>query len=133
MTPVAASIETQKPVASLPFRAGTMSGSSSSSQRSSGSERQIRPRAWHAMNVIGLGRHELGGHAQIALVLAVGIVADDDHPTGLKLPERTFERCRHFGNGAHGREMIAQAILQTASIAAGAHPGVHARFARPSV
>ena len=54
VTPVAASIETQKPVASLPFLAGTMRGSSSSSQRSSGSERQIRPRAWHAMNVTAL-------------------------------------------------------------------------------
>ena len=54
VTPVAASIETQKPVASLPFRAGTMSGKSSSSQRSPGSERQISPRASHAMNVIAL-------------------------------------------------------------------------------
>ena len=54
VTPVAASIDTQKLVASLPLRPGTISGRSSSSQRSSGSERQIRPRAWHAMNVISL-------------------------------------------------------------------------------
>src|ERR671936_498970 len=51
---------------------------------------------------------ELRGHADVALVLAVGVVTDDDHAPRLKLPERAFERCRHFRNGAHGRRMIAQ-------------------------
>ena len=55
VTPVAASIETVNPVASVPSFAGTISGSSSSSQRSSGSETQISPRAWQAMNAIASG------------------------------------------------------------------------------
>src|SRR5205823_4680473 len=33
------------------------------------------------------GRHALGGHDQIALVLAILIVHDDDHPTGAQLGE----------------------------------------------
>ena len=52
VTPVRASIETVKPVASQPSLAGTISGSSSSSQRWDGSERQISPRASQAMNAI---------------------------------------------------------------------------------
>ena len=52
VTPVAASIDTVKPVASLPLLCGTISGSCSSSQRCDGSDRQINPRASHAMKAI---------------------------------------------------------------------------------
>src|SRR6476469_1627006 len=52
VTPVRASIDTVKPVASQPSLAGTISGSSSSSQRWDGNERQISPRASQAMNAI---------------------------------------------------------------------------------
>ena len=55
VTPVRASIDTVKPVASQPSLAGTISGRSSSSQRSDGSDRQIRPRASQAMNAMLAG------------------------------------------------------------------------------
>ncbi len=109
VTPVAASIETVNPVASEPWLAGTISGRSSSSQRSSGSARQISPRAWQAMNAIACLGDELGRHAQVALVLAVGVVAHDDHPARLELSERATELAGHFGDGAHGRRIIAGA------------------------
>jgi hypothetical protein len=34
------------------------------------------------MKLIASGRHAVGGHEQVALVLAVLVVHDDDHPPG---------------------------------------------------
>ena len=39
-----------------------------------------------------LGRGELGGHRQVALVLAVLVVADDDHPAAADLLDRFLDR-----------------------------------------
>ena len=39
-----------------------------------------------------LGRDELGGHREVALVLAVLVVADDDHPAGAHVVEGLLDR-----------------------------------------
>ena len=56
----------------------TMSGSDSSSRRGPSTGMQITPLVWRIMNAIGSGVTLLGGHDEVALVLAVGVVDDDD-------------------------------------------------------
>jgi hypothetical protein len=54
----------------------------SCAQRSRVSDRQTRPRAWRDHEV-DVGRpHQLGGHDQVAFVLAVLVVDDHDHAAG---------------------------------------------------
>ncbi len=50
-----------------------------------------------------LGRRELGGERQIALVLAVLVVADDDHPARADLVQRLFDRCER---STHRNELL---------------------------
>ena len=47
--------------------------------------------------VDGLGRDELGGHAQIALVLTVGRIADHDHLTAADGLDGLFDRAERRG------------------------------------
>ena len=54
--------------------------------------RQIRPRPCVAMKLIALGRHLLGGHREVALVLAILVVDDDDHAAGADGVDRLLDR-----------------------------------------
>ena len=73
-----ASIETVNAVPKFEVFSSTIGGSSSSAQRSSVSARQIRPAALARHEVDRLGRHLLGREHEVALVLAVLVVHDDD-------------------------------------------------------
>ena len=58
-----------------------------------GAERQADPAArLLGHEVDRLGRHELRGHHEVALVLAVLVVADDDHPPRADLLDRLLDR-----------------------------------------
>jgi len=46
----------------------------------------------------GLGRRELCGEDQIALVLAVLVVGEDDHPPGAELVEDLVDRGERAGH-----------------------------------
>ena len=79
VTPSRASIETVNGVSKGDSFLAAMRSRPSSSQRSGVSDRQIEPAPLLGHEVDGLGRRELRGHRQVALVLAVLVVADDDH------------------------------------------------------
>ena len=52
----------------------------------------------------GLGRHELGGHDQVALVLSGLIIGEHDHAAGAELVEDLGDGAEAFGGlGRHGR------------------------------
>ena len=93
VTPSRASMDSQKAVPKFDVLCGDISGRRSASQRSAVSVRQIRPAA--------VGRHEIddfrgdlfGGDGQVAFVLAVFIVNDDQHAPGANFLDR-------FGNGS---------------------------------
>ncbi len=80
VTPRAASMETVNAVPNGEVLSWTIKGSASWRMRSSVSDRQMRPRPCMAMKLMAVGRHLLGGHDQVALVLAVLVVGEDDHP-----------------------------------------------------
>ncbi len=67
------------------------SGISSSSSRSPVIGRQIEPAAVRGHEVDGLGRDLLGGDRQIALVLAILVVDDDDHLPGADRVDRVLD------------------------------------------
>ena len=92
VTPSAASIVTVNAVCSgASFFAGIRCRPSSS-QRSGVSARQIRPARLLGHEVDRLGRRELRREHQVALVLAVLAVADDDHPPAADVLERLLDR-----------------------------------------
>ena len=62
------------------------------SARSGGDGEADEPPAVEGHEVDGLRGHELGRHGEVALVLAVLVVADDDHPAGLDLLQRLLDR-----------------------------------------
>ena len=80
VTPVAASIDTVNAVPCGERLSLTISGRFSCRQRSSVSVRQIEAARVHGHEVDRLGRHEVGGEDEVALVLAVLGVDEDDHP-----------------------------------------------------
>ena len=94
VTPSRASMVTVNGVAWAVSFCSDMSSRPSSSQRSGVSARQIQPRAWRGHEVDGVGRHELGGHHEVALVLAVLVVDDDDHLAGGDVLERLLDAWR---------------------------------------
>ena len=61
--------------------------------------RQISPRPWRAMKLIFVGRRHLRGDDQIALILAVLIVDEDEHPPVLRLIDDLLGR-RQESRGA---------------------------------
>ena len=63
--------------------------------------RQTRPRPILGHEVDGFGRDLLGGHGEVAFVLAVLVVDDDDHAAGANLLQRGFDVAEWGGNG-HG-------------------------------
>ncbi len=98
-----ASIETVNAVPKFEVFSSTIGGSPSSSQRSSVSARQIRPRPSRAMKLIASGVTLLGREDEVALVLPVLVVHDDDELPGredlvaafLDRGERESSRSRH--------------------------------------
>ena len=82
LTSCLASIDTQNAVSNGVVLALTASGISSSSSRWPVIDRQISPRPCFAMKLIASGVTFVGGHRQVAFVLAVLVVDDDDHPAG---------------------------------------------------
>ena len=57
-----------------------------------------------------LGRRELGRNRQVALVLAVGIVDDDDHPALADVLDRFLDRREGRGHG-HPRRLAGEQLL----------------------
>jgi hypothetical protein len=62
----------------------TASGMSNSSSRCPVIDRQICPRPCLAMKLIACGRALRRRHGQVAFVLAIFVVNDDDHAAGLR-------------------------------------------------
>ena len=66
----------------------------------------MRPRPWVAMKLTAVGRDELGRDREVALVLAILVVDDDDEAAGADLLERFVDRGkrrRPAHHGQHGR------------------------------
>ena len=83
-----------------PLRPGScIIGSSRRSTCSSVRVRQMRPRPWVAMKLMASGVTNSRGHAEVALVLAVLVVDEDDHLAGADVVE-----------GARHAESIAAVI-----------------------
>ena len=78
VVPRRASIDSVKAVPSAEVFIGDIGGRCRSSQRSSVSARQIRPRPYLAMKLIGFGRDLLRRQGEVAFVLAVFVVHQDD-------------------------------------------------------
>ncbi len=89
--PSAASIDSVKLVRRSRSVSLTISGRRSCVQRSRVSVRQIRPRPKRAMKLMSSGRTQLGGHQQVAFVLAVLVVDDDDHLAGGEVGEDVLD------------------------------------------
>ena len=79
VTPRRPSMASVKAVPWTEVLIGDISGRWSSSQRSSVSGRQIRPRRVLGHEVDGFGGDFFGGHGEVAFVFAVFVVDEDDH------------------------------------------------------
>ena len=88
VTPSRASTETVKAVCRRASLWAVMGGRLSSAQRCGVRHRQTSPRPSLAMKLTLLGGRELRGHREVALVLAVLVVADDDHLALAQIVER---------------------------------------------
>ena len=93
-----ASIETVKAVPKFEVFSSTIGGSSSSSQRSSVRARQIEPAPLAGHEVDRLGRDLLGREHEVALVLAVLVVHDDDELPGAKVFAGLLDRGERPGH-----------------------------------
>ena len=87
-----ASIDTQNAVSRRDELSRDLSGISSSSSRSGVIARQIRPRPCFDHEVDGLRRDLRRRHRQIAFVLAILVVDDDDHLAGANRLEGVLDR-----------------------------------------
>ena len=94
VTPSRASIVTVNGVSCADSFLAAISSSPSSSQRSGVSARQIQPPAWRVMKLIASGVTNCGRHHEVALVLAVLVVDDDDHLAGGDVLQRLLDRWR---------------------------------------
>ena len=92
VTPSRASIETVKAVSCREEFDAAISGSPSASSRSPGSARQISPRPCVAMKLIGVRRAHLRRDHQVALVLAVLVVDQDEHPAVARVLDDLLDR-----------------------------------------
>ena len=101
VTPSRASIETVNAVCRRASLRSVIGGRLSSAQRCGVSVRQMRPRPYFGHEVDLLGRRELGRHREVALVLAVLVVTDDDHLALAQVVE----------GGLDGRERLARLRL----------------------
>ena len=90
--PSRASIETVNAVSYGDWLCETISRSPSSSQRSGVEREADQPAAVGGHEVDGLGRDELGGHAEVALVLTVGRIADHDQLAARDGRDGLFDR-----------------------------------------
>ena len=93
VTPSAASIDTVKLVPCGEVLSRTIGGRPSCRQRSRVSDRQTSPRACVTMKLMSCGRTSSRGHDQVAFVLAVLVVDDDDHAAGAEFVQQ-------FGDGS---------------------------------
>ena len=91
------------------------------------------------MKLTACGRDGLGGHHEVALVLAVLVVHQDDHPAGAEFVEGLVDGAEAFGRAGHERLLGerfrlfvracgAQKRLVRSSRSAG-HSGRHSRSA----
>ncbi len=100
VTPSTASIDSQNAVPNRDVFIGEISGRCSASQRSGASARQISPRPCVAMKLIASGVINSRRHGQIAFVLAVLVIDDDQHSARAKILERFGNRGkRHYISG----------------------------------
>ena len=92
VTPSRASIETVNGVWNGDSFLAAIRSSPSSSQRSGRQRQADQPAAVRGHEVDRLGRDELRRHREVALVLAVLVVAHHDHAAGADLLDRLFDR-----------------------------------------
>ena len=93
----------------------TSSGISSSSSRSGVIARHIRPRPCRAMKLIASGVTSRRRHRQIAFVLAILIVDDDDHVAGANGVDRVFDRRERRSRGARPLAMRMSSSMSPSS------------------
>ena len=110
VTPSRASIETVKAVSNADSFLAAIRSSPSSSQRSPVSARQIRPAGVHRHEVDRVGRGELGREGEVALVLAVLGVADDDHLAVADVLEGLLDRAE---GGVRSRRHVRDTSFST--------------------
>ena len=92
VTPSLASMDTVKAVWKRAVFSETISGSWSSSSRSRVSGRQMRPAAVLGHEIDDVRGDLLGGDHEVALVLPVLVVHDDDHPPVPDRLDGVFDR-----------------------------------------
>ena len=89
--PSRASIETVNAVPNGVSLCSVIMRSPSASQRSPVRQRQMRPRPSFAMKLIASGVANCAAIVEVALVLAVGGVDDDDHLPGADVLDRLLD------------------------------------------
>ena len=99
VTPSRASIETVNAVPSGASFRSVIGRSASSSARSSVRHRQIEPTGVRRHEIDRIGRRELRRDRQVALVLAILVVDDDDHPALADVLDRLLDRRERRGHG----------------------------------
>ena len=92
VTPSRASIETVKAVHAAASGCCDINGSAAASARSGVSARQIRPRPCLAMKLIASGVAICAGNDQVALVLAVLVIDQDEHAAIARLLDDFLDR-----------------------------------------
>ena len=85
--PARTSTDTVKAVRCDSLLTGTICGSSSRASSPSSIGTQMMPLVWRIMNADRLGSGKLGGHDEVALVLAILVVHDDDDASRAQLGE----------------------------------------------
>ena len=119
-TPSRASIETVKAVPNGVSFWSVIWRRPSSSQRSGVRQRQISPRAWVAMKLTASGVDELRGDREVALVLAILVVDDDDEAARADLLDRLVDGGEDGARGLGAHRLIVPWRLSRRSPAAGA-------------
>src|SRR5215210_2966802 len=114
-TPSLASMETVKAVPMREELWVIICGISRRSRISSAIEAD-EPPAVGRHEVYVLGGYELGGHGQVALVLAILVVADDDHLPRLDVLDDLFHRTkRHLRRSSPGLSRLLSGVAQGAA------------------
>ena len=95
VVPCRQSIETVNAASCPPVVSVTICGMPSSSRRHAAHGRHTMPRPWVTMKLTASGVARLGRHDEVALVLAVGVVDDQDDLAGPDVVDGLLDRREH--------------------------------------